>query len=1161
MATNATTEQTQVIDEPTPNGGDGIVPPPCKDTTMRLGSTPVQRTEFEPHTALPGQEPLSWVAGSTSRPSFQGGYVPTPAPVLPLKNRRTIQRRRRYTKQRQRRDTENTGKIITCLMEQLINSVISTLRDTDIAPSPSPIQGQPDVHLDQKDATLDSAYVEGSRTVGAACFGPSTDLLVQDPLSSTTQAPFETLTRPIDSLQKGDTVLAEKHGKFFMARIICVMTFEVPQATESTANTVHSDGPLSTGLGFTLTSHHHIRHYGHVGHDRHSRWRLDAHKVATHWRIAADLTRYPTRTRQIHSAPVTRVFNLVLDPPGNLIILAPHQQIYISASLGYHMRGGKEPEDRTPQMGEMPVYTREDALQLQRLPEFSRGLIHWRQGAATRDPDGRLTFDRNKVIRQGPNLFKAQSDEFLSMIIDALPATVDNMWLLRIWRVVCKGWLLHVDLYTRPEGQWQRHLRKELQELWRSLHHRAITHIHTAYDETENGGPYLTLHNLSLDLEEALKRFGFSRAFVGGVALIISILTKPNEPFFITLGPSTIRSNLWPCIDERRALQSLLSLGLSRHGLAPTPWHSSRRGPGTLPPGLSETYPDILPRLTEYPAPVPPGEASEAQTALPIFQDPPLVGTEAQHRGLDILQILYALLDLGNPTANVPNHLFLSNGAIWDLQHPHRRLIRDLRELLPILFLTHQQLPYRAQLGRVGRVLLVELLSLRHSRDAARPDPTHVQYFTHRWLLPDLGRTRQSTRAADWADTLSIWIHPQGTWAEQCGHREHPEGAGRGLPHPARLEMWDRESQQLGFSFLNLLSTTPDANPTQDDQWREFVLAMSLSSNLLASLTHAISYPLTVNFSTEILQGIESLYTELEAQLPQPEESEVLTMINRITSEGLFSQVLITTRQQCQSQESPPYTDAALLLLTLSRSANMGEVKTRMALHQAIYTFSVEGDVYTLDLLIDWLEEALPDLNWIWPAVLKANTVPLLINRLDSTCLQTPQLSDMNRGRQAVEVLCLLCQDYSFCEAILEIGTQRLLPTTDRARTLQIYEHDPIRSRALDIQLTIIECVHRTIETRPQVAPLPGTTRVPLRGWSVEITWQWTLQTMLALKSVHAQQRPLRTNINYDAVLHTLHHLLTFEFHLTTQQWTDAWLLLSKDEISELYAHLICAQL
>jgi len=307
--------------------------------------------------------------------------------------------------------------------------------------------------------------------------------------------------------------------------------------------------------------------------------------------------------------------------------------------------------------------------------------------------------------------------------------------------------------------------------------------------------------------------------------------------------------------------------------------------------------------------------------------------------------------------------------------------------------------------------------------------------------------------------------------ANQYGHQADQEGTGEGRADPESLERRDRDSQQLGFSFLNLLSTTPEANPTQENHWREFVLAMSLSRNLHASLTHAIAYPLADSLGTAILQGIESLYTELEAQPWQLAESEVLTMINRITSEGLFLQVIITTRQQCQSQETPPYTDAALLLLTLSRKANMGEARTRRAMHQAIYTLSVEGDVHTLDLLIGWLEDALPDLNWIWPAVGKANTVLLLINRLDSTCLQTPQLSDMNRGRQAVEVLCLLCQDYYFCKEVLEIGTQRLLLTTDRARKMQIYEHDSIRSRALDIQLTIIECVYRTTETRPQVGP------------------------------------------------------------------------------------------
>ena len=168
--------------------------------------------------------------------------------------------------------------------------------------------------------------------------------------------------------------------------------------------------------------------------------------------------------------------------------------------------------------------------------------------------------------------------------------------------------------------------------------------------------------------------------------MIISILTRPNEPFFVTLGPNASWSHVYPCLHERNELQSLLAAGLTRHGLAPTPWHSSRTGPCNNPPGASDTHPDTLPRLTEYPDPVPPRVASLTQTNLPTFQNPPLARTEAQHRGLDILQILHALLDLGNPTENIPDHLSLSNGEIWALQHHHSIIIHDLRELLPILF-------------------------------------------------------------------------------------------------------------------------------------------------------------------------------------------------------------------------------------------------------------------------------------------------------------------------------------------------------------------------------------------------------------------------------------------------------------------------------------------
>jgi len=128
---------------------------------------------------------------------------------------------------------------------------------------------------------------------------------------------------------------------------------------------------------------------------------------------------------------------------------------------------------------------------------------------------------------------------------------------------------------------------------------------------------------------------------------------------------------------------------------------------------------------------------------------------------------------------------------------------------------------------------------------------------------------------------------------------------------------------------------------------------------------------------------------------------------------------------------------------------------------------------------------------------------------------------------------------------------------------MQIFrnEHDPVRSRALDIQLTIIECVNRTTATRPLADPQPGVTREPLRGWMVETTWQWILQTMLALKSISVQPRPHRTQRDYAAGLRALHHFLTIESHLTTQQRENAWLLLGREEVPELYAHLICSQL
>jgi len=97
-----------------------------------------------------------------------------------------------------------------------------------------------------------------------------------------------------------------------------------------------------------------------------------------------------------------------------------------------------------------PVYTFKENTDLHGLPEFSQGIIHWRRGAVTRTPDGRLKFNKNKAIRRGRNLFHNQPIEILSNIVETLPTTEDNMRLLQGWKQVCRGWRHHISTYTGP---------------------------------------------------------------------------------------------------------------------------------------------------------------------------------------------------------------------------------------------------------------------------------------------------------------------------------------------------------------------------------------------------------------------------------------------------------------------------------------------------------------------------------------------------------------------------------------------------------------------------------------------------------------------------------------------------------------------------------------
>jgi len=88
---------------------------------------------------------------------------------------------------------------------------------------------------------------------------------------------------------------------------------------------------------------------------------------------AADLGRGTSTSRWTCMTPVKKVVNLVLDPPGNVVILTPDLYVCISASLGYHMRQGKEKDGGQENGSETPVYTLKESTRLQGLPEFSQG--------------------------------------------------------------------------------------------------------------------------------------------------------------------------------------------------------------------------------------------------------------------------------------------------------------------------------------------------------------------------------------------------------------------------------------------------------------------------------------------------------------------------------------------------------------------------------------------------------------------------------------------------------------------------------------------------------------------------------------------------------------------------------------------------------------------
>jgi len=172
----------------------------------------------------------------------------------------------------------------------------------------------------------------------------------------------------------------------------------------------------------------------------------------------------------------------------------------------------------------------------------------------------------------------------------------------------------------------------EMNEAWQSVYDRAM--LIAQKDENK---PHQEPRTVTVEDTAALcltmKKFNFSRALVGAVASIISMLIHTNDHLLETMGPNA-RMITNPLTYGRMALQSHLAEGLLRHGLLQTPWHTNQTGPWAIgQKTLEGEHMDILPRL------LPTGQ-----------QEPAQVRTEAQRRGYDILQILQALLDIGNPT-------------------------------------------------------------------------------------------------------------------------------------------------------------------------------------------------------------------------------------------------------------------------------------------------------------------------------------------------------------------------------------------------------------------------------------------------------------------------------------------------------------------------------
>jgi len=268
---------------------------------------------------------------------------------------------------------------------------------------------------------------------------------------------------------------------------------------------------------------------------------------------------------------------------------------------------------------------------------------------------------------------------------------------------------------------------------------------------------------------------------------------------------------------------------------------------------------------------------------------------------------------------------------------------------------------------------------------------------------------------------------------------------------------------------------------------------LAFSSDLLTSLTYAVSHPLAEDLHDLSLQGVESVYGVLLNYLEPA--SPVLTVTMTLISEGLLAAVLDRTLLNCQEEGIRMNTNAANILLTLSLEVPSTDARMRTELSQAVLTLRQGRTKPCQDILAGWLHAALFKFPWLWPTVQRANIISFLLFRAGAafhTRPATPLI--LFQSEQAIMTLGHLCQDYSYCCEVFNASHPSLLSIVDNARLqLNSWVISHITSTttrigdiAQSIQFAGIECVK--IRTQPRPDDPHGMSTSPDLGWKIETT-------------------------------------------------------------------------